>query len=133
MVLAIHNQARVVNGHILGPKSSKYRFSRGGSSSWSWTPMRLTAEFAKIGSVYPTTALGPLQTKCFSGIMSLGPPFSSLRSNFYGYSIGFEHSPRPSLFYYIMCPLSYGPSFLFWVPKPFFINNQQPILLLFLI
>ena len=61
----------------------------------------------------PTTALGPLQTKCFSGIMCLRPPFSSIRSNFHGYTLSFEHSPRPTLFYYIMCPLSSGPYSLF--------------------
>ena len=67
----------------------------------------------KIGNCIPTTALGPLQTKCFSCIMCLSTPFSSIRSNFHGYTLSFEHSPRPTLFYYIICPLTSGPYSLF--------------------
>ena len=76
--------------------------SGGGSCSSSWT-LRLTAEFAKIGSAYPTTHLVLTRTKCIWVITSWGPPFSGFQNKFsfiLRVSSTYPNLPRHSLLYY---------------------------------
>ena len=65
--------------------------------------MRLTAEFAKIGSAYPITHLVLTRTKCIWVITSWGQPFSGFQNKFsfiLRVSSTYPNLPRHSLLYY---------------------------------